>query len=114
MKLSSAIPAREFLKLVSATLNLQYVSDAPVPADLLAQAREYEEKMKSGTRPPPGMRPGDYSRDIAWGAVRYKNGSSAMEGAADGDGELRHELLSGNEIGAARHTGPPGFQQQPL
>jgi len=80
MKLSSAIPAREFLKIVSATLNLDYVSDAPVPADLVAKAREYEQNMKSGSHPPAGMRAGDYSRDIAWGIVRYKNGSFAMKG----------------------------------
>lgn len=80
MKLSSAIPAREFLKLVSATLHLEYVSDAPVPADLIAKARQYEQQMKAGTRPPPGMHPADFSRDIAWGIVRYKNGTFAMKG----------------------------------
>jgi hypothetical protein len=80
MKLSSAISAREFLKLVSATLNVEYVSDAPVPAELTAKAREYEQQMKAGTHPPPGMRPADYSRDIAWAIVRYKNGSFTMKG----------------------------------
>jgi hypothetical protein len=80
MKLSKAVPAREFLKLVSATLNLEYVGDATVPSDVTAKAKAYMDQMKANSHPLQGAPPPENTRDVAWGFVRYKNGTFRMKG----------------------------------
>ena len=83
LPLKEAMSAQDFLKYLAATLNVEYVADDPIPAEMEARAQK---NMRDAQLPYAGqyaamrVQPPKVSRQLARAIVRYKNGTFAMKG----------------------------------
>jgi type II secretory pathway pseudopilin PulG len=83
LPLKSAMSARDFLKYLTATLNVAYVADYPLPAELQAKAQKsfddaalpYAAQYAAMHQQPPKQ-----TVQLAAAIVRYKNGTFEMKG----------------------------------
>jgi hypothetical protein len=83
LPLKEAMSARDFLKYISATLEVEYVGDVPVPADILeAQKKNFEQVNAMAAKNASQMHtePISQNGETAQAKVRYRNGSFPMEG----------------------------------
>ena len=87
LPLKQAIGAQEFLKYISATLNVEYVADQPVPEAVNAKAQKAIADAKAVYAPSYAdmhTQAPNSTRELAWASVRYKNGSFTMKGRLQG------------------------------
>ena len=80
LPLRQAMGAQDFLKYLAATLNVEYVSDVPIPAEAQAKAQQTYSSAFAGRFNGSGMQPPKVSRQLAQAIVRYKNGTFQMKG----------------------------------
>ncbi len=83
LPLKTALGAQEFLKYISATLNVQYLNDEPVSPSL--KAKLFKEKADAEAVYAPQyaaahLQPPKSTLELAWAAVRYRNGSFVIKG----------------------------------
>jgi len=83
LPLKNAMSAQDFLKYLAATLNVEYVADNPVPAEMQAKAQKvlddsalpYAAQYAARHQQPPKQ-----TVQLAAAIVRYKNGTFQMKG----------------------------------
>ncbi len=86
LPLNTAMGAQDFLKYISATLNVEYVADEAVPADVNAKTQKFVADQKARDAqfyanlrmPAP-----ENTVELARAGVRYRNGSFVMRGRLD-------------------------------
>ncbi len=83
LPLKQAISAQEFLKYISATLNVEYLGDEEVPSEVNAKAQKDVTDSRATYAPKYAamhIQQPDQTRELARATVRYKNGSFTMRG----------------------------------
>jgi hypothetical protein len=80
LPLKQAMSAQDFLKYLAATLNVEYVSDIPIPAEAQAKAQQNYSNAFAGRFNGSSMQAPKVSRQLAQALVRYKNGTFQMKG----------------------------------
>jgi hypothetical protein len=98
LPLKQTLSAQELLKNVSATMNLEYLSDVPPPADLLAAAQKGAAQAKASMAAQyasSGMTPPVETIQMARATVRYKNGSFVMKGLLSATVDCTESTLKG-------------------
>jgi hypothetical protein len=88
------IPAQEFLKYMARTLNVEYISDAPVPEAQRAMIQKQQDDANSRGPGGGGMRQ-TKSMDIARAYIRGKNGTFVMKGRLEALIDCNHNIIPG-------------------
>jgi len=86
LPLKQAMGAQDFLKYISATLQVEYLADERLPADTLAAARKSETDVAALYAPQYAamhITPPKTTRELARATVRYRNGTFVMRGRLD-------------------------------
>lgn len=91
---NTQIPAQEFLKYMAKTLNVEYVSDAAVPAAQRAMIQKQQDEANSRGPGGGGMRQ-TKSMDIARAYIRSKNGTFVMKGRLEALVDCNHNIIPG-------------------
>jgi hypothetical protein len=78
LPLNGPMSAKEFLKYLAATMNVEYVSDAPVPDSLLALLKKTEDDANAQNAS--GLFHTKKTMEAAHAIIRSKNGTFAMKG----------------------------------
>ena len=83
LPLKQGMSAQDFLKYLSVMLNVEYVADDPVPAEMEARAQKNLSDAQTASAPKYAVmhtEPPKVTRHLARAIVRYKNGTFAMKG----------------------------------
>ncbi len=80
LPLKQAMSAQDFLKYLAATLNVEYLSDIPIPADVQARAQQNYSNVFAGRFNGSNLQAPKVSRQLAQASVRYKNGTFQIKG----------------------------------
>ena len=80
LPLKKAMTAQDFLKYLAGTLNVEYVADVPIPAEIQANAQKRYSDAFTARFNGANTQPPKVSRQLAQAIVRYKNGTFQMKG----------------------------------
>ena len=104
---NTEIPAQEFLKYMAKTLNVEYVSDAPVPDAQRAMIKKQQDDANSRGPGGGGMRQ-TKQMDIARAYIRSKNGTFVMRGRLEALVDCNHNIFPGFKSPSSNMPAQPG------
>jgi hypothetical protein len=96
--LKEALSPQDLLKNVSATMNVEYLADEPVPAELLEAVQKSAAQAQAGVAAKyavTGMKPPVETIKMARAIVRYRNGSFVMKGLMSATVDCTQSTLNG-------------------